>query len=295
MTKQAVTKIIFFGNGPLADYAKKTLIEAGCEIVFHAREREDLKEVKHLKSTDKSNELHGVLASFGVIIKQDILDLFEPEGILNIHPSLLPKYRGPSPIETAILAGDKEFSVSVMKLVAAMDAGPIYYQETLNNVTISVRAAYCRDGFIVDPMYDVVPSKDDIYRALATAGATWLAENINHLPTPVTQNDQNATYTQKFDKSMSPLDPAHKTATELNNQIRAFTNFPKSKYQFYNLDCIVISAHVAAPNETTQCLTNSKNTLFIQCYDDSVLIIDQIQPAGRKVMDAKSFLNGYAK
>lgn len=270
MTK---TKIIFFGNGHLADYAKKSLEENGCKIVFHAREREDLTEVKRLKSADKSNELHGILASFGVIIKQDILDLFEPEGILNIHPSLLPKYRGPSPIETAILSGDKDFSVSVMKLVAAMDAGPIYYQETLKNLL----------------------DKDDIYRALATAGATWLAENLDHLPTPIPQDNSKATYTQKFGKSMSPLDPAHKTATELNNQIRAFAGFPKSKYQFYGLDCIIISAHVATPDETTQCLTNSKNTLFIQCYDDSVLIIDQIQPAGRKIMDAKSFLNGYGK
>ena len=302
MTK---TKIIFFGNGPLADYAKTALIENGCEIVFHARERKDLEEVKRLKSADKSSELHGVLASFGVIIKQDVLDLFEPEGILNIHPSLLPKYRGPSPIETAILNGDKDFSVSVMKLVAAMDAGPIYYQETLDNLNIAISSADSR-GIIAKFPYDVIPTKNDIYCARATTGATWLAQNINHLPTPTAQNDKDATYTQKFDKSMSPLDPAHRTATELYNQIRAFAGFPKSKYEFFGLDCIIISAHVATPGEATQCLTNdnpdnnnhstniANNTLCIQCYDNSILIIDEIQPAGRKVMDAKSFLNGYA-
>lgn len=303
-------KIIFFGNGPLADYAKKALLENNCEIVFHAREREDLEEVKRLKSADKNHELHGILASFGVIIKQDVLDLFEPEGILNIHPSLLPKYRGPSPIETAILNGDKDFSVSVMKLVAAMDAGPIYYQKTLDNLNIAISAAYSH-GIIAKFPHDVIPTKNDIYCALATSGASWLAENLSKKPLsetcpPTPQNDQDATYTQKFDKSMSSLDPAHKTATELFNQIRAFAGFPKSKYEFFSLDCIIISAHVATPNETIQCLTNdnldnnhntnsTNNTLYIPCYDNSILVIDEIQPAGRKVMDAKSFLNGYAK
>ena len=272
-------KIIFFGNGPLADYALETLKKNGCEIIFHARERADLEEVKRLKSADKSGELHGILASFGVIIKKDVLDLFEPEGILNIHPSLLPKYRGPSPIETAILNGDEELGVSIMKLVAAMDAGPIYHQKS-----------FPRDDFA---------TKDDVYRITSTYAAEWLAKHLSNEPLlettpPVLQDDHLATYTEKFDKSMSPLDPKHKNATELANQICAFAGFPKSKYEFYGLDCIVISAHAATSEEAKNC-TDDKRTLYIQCYDNSILIIDQIQPAGRKIMDAKSFLNGYAK
>lgn len=270
MTKQ---KIIFFGNGPLANYALDSLKASGCEIVFHAREKADLEEVKRLKSADKIGELHGILASFGVIIRQDVLDLFEPEGILNIHPSLLPEYRGPSPIETAILNGDTTFGVSVMKLVPAMDAGPIYYQTAIDNAR---------------------PDKNDLYYTLATIGAEWLAKNLKRLPSPSLQDENKATYTQKFDKSMSPLLPELKTATELDNQIRAFTGFPKSKYQFFGLDCIIISAHVATPEEAAKC-TDNVRTLYIQCYDKSILIIDEIQPAGRKIMDAKSFLNGYAK
>ena len=262
-------KIIFFGNGPLADYALAALSD--CEIVFHAREKSDLEEVKRLKIADKTGELHGVLASFGVIIKKDVLDLFEPEGILNIHPSLLPKYRGPSPIESAILAGDTTLGVSVMKLVAAMDAGPIYYQK----------------AFEISR-----PEKNDVYRLLATHAAEWISRHMSKKPLSETcevilQNDKDATYTRKFDKSMSPLDPKHKTAAELDNEVRAFAGFPKSKYEFYGLDCIIISAHIAVPEENP--------TLFIQCYDDSRLAIDLIQPAGRKIMDAKSFKNGYAK
>lgn len=100
-------KVIFFGNGMLADYAL-AVIERECQVIFHARTREDLEEVKRVKA--ECPEAYGVLASFGVMIRSDVLDLFEPEGILNIHPSLLPDYRGASPIESAILAGDTEFS-----------------------------------------------------------------------------------------------------------------------------------------------------------------------------------------
>ena len=116
-------KIIFLGNGMLADYALKKL-EQRFKIVFHARNKADLDEVCRLKKEDSG--LYGVLASFGAMVPESVLEVFEPEGILNIHPSLLPKYRGASPIESAILNGDDKFSVSVMKLVKAMDAGPIY-------------------------------------------------------------------------------------------------------------------------------------------------------------------------
>ena len=258
-----MNKIIFFGNGPLADYSKAILAQ-NFEIIFHARKKEDLEEVKRLKA--ENPEAKGILASFGVMIKSDVLDLFEPEGILNIHPSLLPKYRGSSPIETAILNGDKEFSVSIMKLVKAMDAGPIYYQVTFT--------------------FDNNEEKDLIYKTLSEAGANWLVENIDNLPTPVEQDNSKATFTAKLDKSMSPLKPETKSADELLNEVRAFKGFPKSKHDFFGLDCIVLKAHTSDSEESK---------LSLKCVDDRYLIVDEIQPAGRKPMDAKSFLNGYAK
>jgi methionyl-tRNA formyltransferase len=129
-------KIIFFGNGPLAEYAL-AVIERECQVIFHAHRKEDLAEAVRLKQ--EFPEAHGVLASFGVMIPGSVLEAFEPEGILNVHPSLLPLYRGASPIESAILDGDSDFSVSVMKLVKAMDAGPVYYQETLTGAEISAK------------------------------------------------------------------------------------------------------------------------------------------------------------
>ncbi|MEK9178167.1 MAG: methionyl-tRNA formyltransferase, partial [Patescibacteria group bacterium] len=70
----------------------------------------------------------GVVADFGIIIPKEVLDAF-PEGIINIHPSLLPKYRGPTPVQTAILNGDEKTGVTIIKIDEEVDHGPILYQE----------------------------------------------------------------------------------------------------------------------------------------------------------------------
>ena len=254
-------KVIFFGNGALAEYAL-TEIKKQCEVIFHARTQEDLEEVCRLKQ--QHPEAHGVLASFGVLIKPDVLELFEPEGILNIHPSLLPAYRGASPIESAILAGDDDFSVSVMKLAKAMDAGPIYYQATLAGLPLD---------------------KEVIYRELAEAGAKWICENLDNLPTPVPQDDSQATYCGKFTKSMGLLAPETDTAEQTLRKIVAFAGFPKAKYTFAGKKCIVLEAHECKPGETA--------VLPLPCADGQILSIDRLQPEGKRPMDAKSFMNGY--
>ena len=279
------TKVIFFGNGLLADSALKRLESAdSVEVIFHAREKADLETVKTLKA--KNPDAKAVLASFGVMIKSDVLDIFEPEGILNIHPSLLPKYRGASPIESAIIAGDKDFSVSVMKLVKAMDAGPLYYQATIKAEEFSSE----------------YPEKTEIYDKLATAGTDWIIEHINDLPTPTEQDNSEATFTTKFDTSMSVLDLT-KSAAELLNQIRAFQIFPKSKITIAGLECTIIKAHLATENEVNTITTTgtgdqivtTKKLLAIKAGDGNYLVIDQLQPAGRKIMDAIAFKNGYMK
>lgn len=256
-------KIIFLGNGMLADYALKKL-EQKFEIVFHARNKADLDEVCRFKKEDPS--LHGVLASFGVMVPVSVLELFEPEGILNIHPSLLPAYRGASPIESAILDGDNEFSVSVMKLVKAMDAGPVYYQTTLSDLPID---------------------KGEIYKVLAETGAEWICDNLVNLPEPVLQDDTKASFCGKLDKSMSLLTPEKDSAKQTLRKIVAFQGYPKPKYAFFGVNCIILGAHALK--------TGEKAFLTLKCADGQILAIDKVQPEGRKVMDAKAFLNGYRK
>lgn len=270
-------EVIFFGNGPLAD-ATLSVLQRHTNVIFHAKTRDDLETVKQLKT--EHSEAHGVLASYGVLIKSDVLDLFEPEGILNLHPSKLPDLRGPSPIETAIARGDTTFGVSIMKLVRAMDAGPLYFQTALD--------------------FDDIAPKSEIYQKLAETGATWLVEHLENLPTPVDQDDKAATFSHLLDKSLSPLDPEKYTATELNNQIRAYLGFPKSRYRILGVDCIISEAHVAYPYTDDDLATPGQiiaehGIIAIGCADNCFLVIDELQPAGKKPMDAKSFLNGYGK
>lgn len=258
-------KIIFFGNGPLSEYALAVL-KRECQVIFHAHDKDDLAEAARLKS--ENPDAIGVLASFGVLIPSSVLEAFEPEGILNIHPSLLPLYRGASPIESAIINGDDVFGVSVMKLAPKMDAGPVYKQATLEN-----------------PPLD----KDFLYRELASVGATMVLSLIKakKFPKPIPQDDSKATYCGKLDKSMSYLTPETDTAEQTLRKIVAFSGFPKAKYAFFGVRCIVLRAHILEKGETA--------LIPLPCADGRVLSIDFLQPEGRKAMDAKSFLNGYGK
>ena len=256
-------KVIFFGNGLLAEYSLE-VIKKNFEVIFHAKDKEDLVEACQLKR--ENPETYGILASFGVMIKKDVLDLFEPEGILNIHPSLLPLYRGPSPIESAILNGDTEFGVSVMKLVSDMDAGPVYYQATIAGLPLDKRI---------------------IYKELAEAGAKWIVENLGNLPAPTKQVDSKATYTEKMTKSMGELHPEKESTKEILHKIVAYADFPKAKYTFFGKKCIVLEAHILSKGKVA--------ILPLPCADGQILSIDRLQPEGRKPMDAKAFMNGYSK
>lgn len=287
-------KIIFFGNGPLADFSKAVLTspdengEPKTDIIFHACTREDLAEAARLKR--ENPDAFGILASFGVMIKPDLLTLFEPEGILNLHPSLLPEYRGASPIESAILAGDKDFSYSIMKLAKAMDAGPIYHQATLENLPLD---------------------KLTIYQSLAEAGTTWLLDNLKNIRTnqpdgapilrlkPTPQDSTKATFCGKLDKSMSFLQPEKHTAAELLRQIVAYQGFPKPKYEFFGKTCIILQTRVLRVTdilcEAAGLDGKSSSPLMIKCADRNFVVVEQLQPEGKKPMDAISFMNGYGK
>lgn len=274
---RGMTEIIFFGNGLLAEKALAVL-ERECQVIFHARTREDLTRAVELKRENPA--AIGVLASFGVLIPSSVLEVFEPEGILNIHPSLLPEYRGASPIESAILDGATEFSVSVMKLAKAMDAGPIYFQKTLTGAEIAQNAG-------TELISGLIPPKSAIYAALAETGAEWATGHLGDLPEPMPQDETRATFCGKLDKTMSFLTPETDTAEQTLRKIVAFSGFPKAKYAFFGISCIILEAHIAKVGETA--------VLFLPCADGQNLVIDRLQPEGRKAMDAKSFVNGYKK
>ena len=209
----------------------------------------------------------GVLSSFGRIIPQAIIDLFTP-GIINVHPSLLPKYRGPSPIETAIVNGDQETGVSIMLLSAKMDAGPVYAQSTFPLI-----------GTETQPL---------LYEQLADRGSALL---IQHLPAildgslqPTPQDETAATYTSLLRKEAAGVDPLTMSAEQLSRTIRAFLVFPKTKLTLLGQLVTVTAGHVS---------TERTSLLDVTCADGQFLVIDElIAPSGRR-MSGTAFINGY--
>jgi methionyl-tRNA formyltransferase len=206
-----------------------------------------------------------VLSAYGRIIPQEVIDLF-PAGIINLHPSLLPKYRGPTPIESAILNGDTETGVSIMQLTAEMDAGPVYTQATL-------------------PLTGK-EDKFELYQKLSTIGTQLLLDSLPAILSgelkPVPQSD-NATYCQLITKQDGIMD-WNKSASRLEREVRAYAKWPKSRAILGTKEVIVTKAHVASERKTQ---------LDIMCADTFLSIDELIGPSGR-TMSAKDFLNGYA-
>lgn len=213
-------------------------------------------------------EVAGVLVSYGKIIPQFIIDLFTP-GIINVHPSLLPKYRGPSPIESAIKNGDTTTGVSIMQLTRDMDAGPVYTSKQ-------------------HPLQGN-ETQTELYRTLAEIGANLLLETLPGIldgsKKPSAQNEQQAVYCQLLQKDNAYLDFAMLTAIEAERIVRAHLAFPKSKFVFNRHLIIITKAHVSLTKKTP---------LDLACRDGAFLSIDElIAPSGRR-MHAEAFLRGYA-
>ena len=224
----------------------------------------------------------------------NILDIFS-KGCLNIHPSLLPKYRGPSPIQTAILNGDKVTGVSIIKLDEKMDHGDV-----ISNSQLAI-------------------SNSDTYqtlsRKLAEIGARLL---IKTLPLylegrikAVPQDDYQATFTKILKRQDGKI-VWQKSATEIERQIRAYTPWPGSYSEFdlparsqcfatakagirnLKLGIKILQVKVSPKNFSVRpgnfCQEN--NQLYIQCSKDS-LLIKKLQPEGKKAISGQEFINGY--
>jgi methionyl-tRNA formyltransferase len=214
--------------------------------------------------------LTGVLVSYGVIVSQFVLNRFEP-GIINFHPSLLPLYRGPSPVETAILDGATETGVSVMKLEPAMDAGPVYAQKTL-----ALRGT---------------ETPASLYERIASESADWFAEQLQAIfdaqLDPKPQDDSHATYTHIIKKQDGILRPDQKTATELERQIRAHQQFPKSRFTIHGSDLIITASHVVASPDASP--------LVIACTNNTFFAVDELIAPNGKKMTAEAYQRGYSK
>lgn len=213
----------------------------------------------------------GILVSFGRIIPQEIIDLFTP-AIVNVHPSLLPKYRGPSPIESAILNGDEKTGVSLMKLSKEMDAGDVYSQKEIK--------------------LSKTETASSLYKTCGKIGAEML---VRDLPKIISgeikgqkQYNSQAEYCQLLKKSDALLSQDKQTAEQAEQQIRAFEIFPKSKIQ--------IGKHLVVIKKAEVVSSNAKNSpLTLKFADGEFLQIKMLITPNGKETSAESFINGYLK
>ncbi len=219
-----------------------------------------------------------VVAAYGRILPDDILN-FPSKGCINVHSSLLPKYRGAAPINWAILNGDEETGVTIMHMAAELDAGDIILQGATH----------------IDPR----ETAEALTARLAELGATLIIEAVAQIEagtavrTP--QEHDKHTLAPMLSKALSPMD-FNRTAWELNCQVRGLYPWPAAVTELDGVRCKVLATTVC--DETTgkpagTVLQADKNGLKLACGGGTVLKLDQIQPDGKKGMAATAFLAGH--
>ena len=214
-----------------------------------------------------------VVAAFGQILKKDVL--FLPRyGCINIHASLLPRWRGAAPINAAILAGDEETGVTIMQMDVGLDTGPMLSKKSIR---------LTRDD-----------TAGSVFQTLATLGADllietlprWIAGEIK----PQVQDDSLATYAPMLKKEEGKLDFAQ-DVNELERRVRAFNPWPGAFVEFDGAILKVHRAHVEVgeASEGQRLIVQNQPAVGAR---GGILVLDEVQPAGKKPMSGKSFLAG---
>ncbi|MBS1161701.1 MAG: methionyl-tRNA formyltransferase [Proteobacteria bacterium] len=212
-----------------------------------------------------------VVAAYGLILPQAVLDL-PHYGCLNIHASLLPRWRGAAPIQRALLAGDAETGVCIMQMEAGLDTGPVLL----------------RGAFPIEAN-DTTATLHD---RLATLGAALIGEALAKLPLSATpQPLEGVTYAHKIEKAEALID-WHKSAGELDRHIRAFNPFPGAQALLGGQTVkLWRAAPVAGQGEVGQVLRVDRQAIVVAC-GDGALAVSELQKAGGKRLPVQQFLAG---
>lgn len=219
-----------------------------------------------------------VVAAYGRLLPDDIL-AYPKCGCINVHSSLLPKYRGAAPINWAVLNGETETGVTIMHMAHDMDAGDIIAQE-------------------VTP---IGPEEDagQLYARLSELGAGLLVKTVAEIAAGTAkrfpQDHAKATPAPMLSRELSPVDWT-RTASEIHNQVRGLMPWPMATAELDGVRCKLWSVRVCeestgkAPGGIVQA---DKKGLRIACGGGTVLEIIELQPDGKKPMPAAAFLAGH--
>lgn len=218
-----------------------------------------------------------VVAAFGQFLSREILQL--PQyGCINVHASLLPKYRGAAPIQYAIIKGERESGVTIMQMDIGMDTGAM-----LDKVVVPIAEN---------------TTMGELHDALRTQGAALLLKVIDDIAAGTAkaepQNNNEATYATLLDRSMEHIDWT-KSAQEVHNLIRGFNPAPSTFTKLPNGKSLKIWGSRLTDRSTTAAagtvVETTKHSFFVAC-GAGVLEITEVQPESKKRMPAQVFLNG---
>lgn len=218
-----------------------------------------------------------VVAAFGQFLSKEILEL-PKYGCINVHASLLPKYRGAAPIQYAIIKGEKESGVTIMQMDIGMDTGAM-----LDKVVVPIAEN---------------TTMGELHDALREQGAALLLEVIDKLAAGTAvaepQDNEQATYATLLDRSMEHIDWS-KTAQEVHNLIRGFNPAPSTFTKLPNGKSLKIWGSKMTDKSSAAAagtvIETGKHSFFVAC-GEGVLEITEVQPESKKRMPAQVFLNG---
>ncbi len=294
-------KIIFAGTPEFARAALAAIIDAGHEValVLTQPDRPSGRGMKLTPSPVRQEaEKHGipvfqpaslrdsashqpireagaevmVVAAYGLILPQAVLDI-PARGCLNIHASLLPRWRGAAPIQRAIEAGDSETGICIMQMEAGLDTGPVLLEKRLPILETDTGAS--------------------LHDKLAELGAAAIVEALARLDElkPVAQPRQGVTYANKLSKEEARLDWSLPAAT-LARRIRAFNPVPGA-WTLLDGEALKIWQAEAAPGKgrSGEVLQAADGELIVACGEGALRLVE-LQKAGARRMDAAAFLAG---
>lgn len=293
-------KLIFAGTPEFAAIALAALLDAGHEIALvltqpdrpagrgmHAREsqvkglakkyRLPIAQPPSLKDAVVQSELRAigaeaiVVAAYGLILPQAVLDI-PPRGCLNIHASLLPRWRGAAPIQRALIAGDRETGITIMQMNAGLDTGDILLQETM-------------------PIHEA-DTAATLHDRLATAGGHCIVRALREYPARIVQDEAAATYAAKITKAEAAIDWTL-PAVEICRRIRAYNPVPGATTV---LDGGIVKVWLAQPEDCTSALPGK----VMEIGTDGILVaagsgavrVTELQKAGGKRLPFTAFLAG---
>lgn len=297
-------RVIFFGTNNFSVETLKSLYEnqkLGIEIVcvctkiakpfgpkhilkdsevfeYAIKNNLPVKTYKTLKKEEIQNELRsfsadiGIVASYGLILPQAVLDMFQ-YGCINVHASILPKYRGSAPIQRAIMAGENKTGITIMQMDAGIDTGDMLLKSEIN-----------------------IDNKDfgEVFDELAKLGGSLLIEYLKNRDTikPVKQNDEYATYANKIENEDCIIDFKTQDSKQIYQKILALFPLPKAFFYDKKGSKIFVLKSKVCDSDFDITTADLKKDIFVLCSDNRYIQLLTLQKEGRKILNSHEFLNG---